>query len=338
MAGRFEKAYSSLVSNGNSPSPDSYMVVNLEEDLDNWFVGIDDQSNPCILVQSSSVSGRQPLQIKLENLDVQFHVPCKVEKTRDRAALATCSVLRLKSDDEAIRSTFFSVCDSIASILGNVPKDLELSKAMRKLATIFRKMLQPPSRTVAGLFGELSLIHRSRLPHELIRDWREADGDRYDFSSHDLKVEVKSSSARQRIHEFSYEQCSPPAGSTAIVTSIFVERASRGTSVDDLRQLIEKRIAGRPTEIFKLREIIIETLGASQSLAKDIAFDLNLATQSAAFFDLHSIPAIRGNPPPNVTKIRFVTDLSDCVSLNITTLADSQPCLTAYMEFDDSEP
>ena len=331
MAGQFEERYGRLIANGGEPSEGSYLVLSLERKLSKWFVGIDDQANPCILVESVSISGRQPPPIKLENLEIQFHVPCKVERTSQTASLSTCSVMRLKSDDAATRNVFFSVCDSIASMLGNTPQDTDISKAMRRLAAIFRKMLTPPSRTLSGLFGELALIYRSLLPHELIRDWREADVDRYDFSSNDLKMEVKSTSARQRVHEFSYEQCSPPIGSIGLVASIFVERASRGTSVHDLRELIEARMPGRPEAIFKLREIIAETLGSSQSRVKGVGFDLNLATQSVAFFDLKDVPAIRDVPPPHVTKIRFVSDLSESNALNIESMADSNSCLTAYM-------
>lgn len=331
MAGQFEEIYNRLIANGGEPSEDSYLVLSLEKELTKWFVGIDDQANPCILVESVSISGRQPPPIKLENLDVQFHVPCKVERASELASTSTCSVLRLKSDDAATRNVFFSVCDSIATMLGNTPQDTDISKAMRRLAAIFRKMLAPPSRTLAGLFGELSFIYRSLLPHELIRDWREADADRYDFSSNDLKVEVKSTSARQRKHEFSYEQCSPSIGSIGLVVSIFVERSSRGTTIHDLRRLIEARVPGRPEAIFKLREVIAETLGSSQIQAKEVGFDLNLATQSVAFFDLKDVPAIRDVPPPYVTKIRFVSDLSESTALNIEDMANSNPCLTAYM-------
>lgn len=330
MTGRFAVAYAGLVAEGCRPSEASYFVVSLENGLENWFVGIDDQERPSILVRSESAPGRGPSPIKLENLDVHFHVPCKIERAGETAADATCSVVRLKSADPATRDVFFSVCDSIATLVGNNPQDSELSKAMRRLATIFGKMLAAPTRALSGLFGELSLIYQALLPHELVRDWREADEDRYDFSSNDLKVEVKSTSTRKRVHEFSYEQCNPPAEALGLVASIFVERAGRGTSIRELQILVEDRLVGRSDAIFKLREVVANTLGSMQSQARDVLFDLTLATRSIAFFDLNKIPALREALPLSVSRVRFSSDLSDEPEINISTLSNSQPFLTAY--------
>ncbi len=332
MTGRFEETFDRLISGGGEPSHDSYLVLDLGEDLASWFVGIDANCHPCILVESTSIAGKQPSPIKLENLDVQFHVPCKVERTHGITKKTTCNVVRLKSDDLAMRRVFYSVCDTMALMLGNTPRDTDLSKAMKRLAAIFRKMLAPASRTLAGLFGELTVIYRSVLPHELIRDWRTADVDRYDFSSNDLKVEVKSSSVRQRVHEFSYEQCSPPSGTVGLVASVFVERASRGNSIIDLLNLVEMRLPGKLEAIFKLREVVATTLGNAQSQAVEIKFDLALALESVQFFDLNEVPAVRGNIPARVSKVRFTSDLSAMQSVDLVKWSDGTPDLVAYLE------
>lgn len=332
MSGSFALAYDDLIAGGRTPSEGSFLVVPIGVGFQNWFVGIDDQQRPSVLVQSETVEGRQPPPIKLENLDVQFHVPCKIERANARIVDANCSVMRLSSADRSTREVFFSVCDSIALMLGDSPKDNELSKAMRRLAEIFRRMLSSPTRKLSGLFGELCLIHQARLPHELIRDWREDDADRYDFSSNELKVEVKSSSTRRRTHEFSFEQCNPPAGAVGLVASLFTERTGRGTSVRELQVLIEARVAGRPDSILKLREVIAKTLGSDQQSAESAQFDLTLATESIAFFDLKEIPAIRDVLPQNVSHVRFSSDLSATHEINIDVLSNTLPSATAYQK------
>lgn len=330
MPSKFADAFTNLTQAGGTPSPNSFLVTAIDDGFENWFVGIDDEQRPSVLVRSGSPIGRQPPSIKLENLDVQFHVPCKIEVPNIAILDATCSVMRLNSTDTAVRDVFFSVCDSIALMLGNSPSDTELFKAMRRLAEIFRKMLLPPTRRLSGLFGELCLIYRARLPHEVIRDWREDDADRYDFSSNELKVEVKSTSTRQRVHEFSYEQCSPPAGSLGLVASLFVERAGRGTSIKALQELIEARIAGRAGSILKLREVIATTLGHELRGAETALFDLTLAANSIKFFDLNEIPAIRSELPSGISRVRFASDLSPANFVDIDVLANSEPSVTAY--------
>ena len=335
MAGRFANAYTNLIAEGCKPSEASYLCVSLGVGLENWFVGMDDQEHPSILVQSESELDRRPPPIKLENLDVQFHVPCKIERPGEPTNNATCSVVRLNSNDPETRDVFFSVCDSIVAMLGNNPQDNELSKAMRRLAAIFRKMLDPPTRTLSGLFGELSLIYQALLPHELIRDWREDDADRYDFSSNDLKVEVKSTSTRRRVHEFALEQCKPHSEAVGLVASIFIERAGRGTSIRELQDLIESRLTGRPDAILKLREVVTQTLGTAHRQADSVFFDLTMATGSIVFFDLKEIPAIRDELPPNVSQVRFTSDLSAAHEVNIETLANAVPSVAAYQKLTE---
>ena len=331
MIGGFEAAFAALTADGSQPPNNSYLVLSLGGSLESWFVGIDDQGCPCVLVESSSKTERQLAPIKLENLDVHFHIPCKVKIASQAASQSTCSVLRLKSQDSNTRAVFFSVCDSIAKMLGSAPRNTDLSKAMRRLAAIFRRMLAPPSRSLAGLFGELVLIYRSLLPHELVKDWRETDKDRYDFSANDLKVEVKSTSTRRRIHEFSHEQCCTPAGSLGLVASVFVERTSRGTSVRGLQEMIESRVSSRPETIFKLREVIANSLGDAQVQADEIGFDLTLAIESVSFYDLQVVTAIRGKLPSLVSNVRFASDLSETEILNVEELSNSHASLTAYI-------
>jgi len=330
MQCRFAPAFERLIQNGDLASEDSYLVVSLGDKHFNWFVGFDYHNHPCILIESVSVKGRQPPSIKLENLEVHFHIPCKIERSSEKMEQTTCSVMRLRSADPAIREAFFSVCDSIAEMLGNTPSDTELSKAMRRLAAIFRRILAPPTRKLAGLFGELVLIYQSSLPHELIRDWREANEDRYDFSSDDLKVEVKSTSSRRREHEFGYDQCAPPAQAIGLVASVFVERASRGTSIRKLQEKIEIRLEGKADEIFKLREVITDTLGTAQYQGNEVNFDLMLAVESVKFFQLVEVPAVRGDLPPFVSRVRFVSDLSETSEINIDLLSVLTPLLVAY--------
>ncbi len=335
MAGHFANAYSNLAAEGRKPSEASYLCTTLGAGLENWFVGIDDQEHPSILVQSKAVLNRRTPPIKLENLDVQFHIPCKIERPGEPTNKATCSVVRLNSDDPETRDIFFSVCDSVVAILGNNPEGNELSKAMKRLAAIFRKMLAPPTRTLSGLFGELSLIYQSLLPHELIRDWRESDENRYDFSSNDLKVEVKSTSTRRRVHEFAFEQCNPPTGASGLVASVFVEQAGRGTTIRNLQALIEARVAGRSDAILKLREVVAQTLGSSLRQADGVFFDITLSTGSIAFFDLRDIPAIRDELPPNISQVRFTSDLTAAKEINIGDLSNFVPCASAYQKSTD---
>lgn len=328
----FEQAFSRLIEEEGSPSTGTYTASNVDVVTDRWFVAIDEFSYPCVIISVSDSEHLRFAPINLQNLEVQFHIPCsfKVAENKNNKSESKCSVLRLKTHDPDIRRVFFSVCASIKAMLGEAPADADLSSALRRLAEIFRSLLDLPSRSVTGLFGELVFILNSAAPKATIRAWRNDPMERYDFSSGDLKIEVKSSANRRRIHEFSYEQCAVVSDSLYLIASLFTERSTGGSSIEELRESIESRIANDPEAILKLREVIAKTLGSSLSEALRIKCDLSLAKESVAFFDVRQIPAIRSAVPSGVSNVRFQSDVSRSPEISLDEISHAHLLAAAY--------
>src|SRR4029078_3598315 len=99
------------------------------------------------------------------------------------------------------------------------------SDAIATIVELFRSLQAPPRKSVQGLWSELFLIAEARHPTLLLRAWHATPGDRYDFNLGTARLEVKSVAGAVRHHHFSLAQLSPTGGTTALVASLFIERA-----------------------------------------------------------------------------------------------------------------
>jgi hypothetical protein len=165
----------------------------------------------------------------------------------------------------------------------------------------------------------------------MLSAWRPKDSSRFDFSTGDIRLDVKTASGRARAHTFSHDQCNPPPGTVAFVASLFVERSASGLSLQELVRGIEA-LAGNDSDlVMKLHEIVAETLGNALQEALNTQFDAKLAASSLHFFDLRAIPAIRGDPPPAVSDIHFRSDLSGMPIISTEVLAEREPTLRDFL-------
>jgi Putative PD-(D/E)XK family member, (DUF4420) len=289
------------------------------------YIGKDKESLPCLLIATARGTARSLPPIRLENLDVHFDLACHVKRDQEPEFEAIFTVIRCRDPEKETVRYFLSVCETILRILGDLPARTAIAAVVNRLATIFNQLQQPPTRSLNGLFGELFLIRLSANPRRALSAWRIDDRARFDFSDGDARLEVKTASNRLRAHSFSYEQCNAPAGTLAVVASLFVERAAAGIAFRALINEIEHRLAGDADLIFKLHDIVAATLGTGLREALPVGFDEQLAGSSLQFFELDQIPAIRGNTPAGVSEVRFRSDLSAMTPISPRALIDRDP-------------
>lgn len=70
-----------------------------------------------------------------------------------------------------------------------------------------------------------------------------------------------------------------------------------------------------------MQQAVAETLPS----AMEARFDDRLARSSLQFYDLTTVPAVRGGVPPEVSKIHFRSDLSRAAHLNEAEVAGLAP-------------
>lgn len=295
------------------------------------YVGRDALGQACILISPGTGSRSHP-PVRLENIEAQFDVRAVI-----RAAGVTTeghfTIIRCRSTDRSLIDYFLSVGETVLKLLGPQPDATTVARAVNRLALIFQRLQRAPTRSASGLFAELFLIAKCRDPERAVSAWRLRDTSRFDFSAGDLRLEVKAASGRARSHVFSYEQCSPPAGTVAVVASLLVEQSPAGASLSDMVRLIEAELHDEELAL-KLHEVVAETLGASLSQSLALRFDDRLAASSLAFLDLREIPAIRGELPPGVSDVHFRADLSAKAPISLPHWVDKEPALADFLPRD----
>ena len=195
-------------------------------------------------------------------------------------------------------------------------------------------MPRPATRSLNGLLGELVLIAASRNAPATAAAWRSSDYDRFDFSTGDVRLDVKAAADRTRAHHLSAEQCQPPPGTAGLLASVFIESSGGGQSLRELLSVVEGNLAGHDQLILKVQEAVAETLGETLPSAMAARFDDRLAHSSLQFYDLASVPAVRVNVPVEVSKIHFRSDLSNTPTLNESEIATAAPEALSFLPSD----
>lgn len=302
--------------NSLSPPPDSSadsirFAAHQLMGYPNHHVGKDDSGRPALLIAvKPDVSHARPAPIVLEHLTVQHDVECRLHQPDGTARSGRFSVIRCLGIDRVLHEYFIRAVTPIVLKLPVLPSQADVTQAINSLVELFRLLTMPPRKTIQGLWAELFVITQASDPSKLIQSWHTVPEDRYDFCAGRQRVEVKSATGRFRCHHFSLEQLRPPLGTTVLIASLFVEHATGGDTVFDLVERVRLRVYDDPQLLAHLDQVVGATLGSGWRQATEIRFDRELATDSLRFFEATAIPCITPQPPPEITEVRFKSDLS----------------------------
>ncbi|MFA5952212.1 MAG: PD-(D/E)XK motif protein [Hyphomicrobium sp.] len=276
------------------------------------YLGVSDDGCPCLMLHAHGAGGGARHPLRLQGLSIQYYVPCRLVIPDGQLLDRSLTTLLCTSRDALERRYFLYAADLVLRILGPEPSLTAVVSATAHLARMFQMLSRPAPKPLTGLIGELLFILRSAAPPEAVMAWRNTIDDTFDFAADDLRVEVKATQGRSRLHYLSYDQCHPPGGTIGILASVIVESSGGGTSVAELMREIEAALAGRHDALMRLHEIFAETLGNAAVTALEERFDRQLAEESLLLFDMSEVPAVRGALPPAVSQVRFRADLSAC--------------------------
>lgn len=253
----------------------SFTVVHLEGT--SHRVGKDAAGWPVLLLDTRNTSStHNSPQIHLEHLEVQHSMRCRVT-TNKKTEEGTFTVIRCTDADTELAEYFFRSVDPILRNLGATPSTPEVIRAINHLVELFRALAQPPIKSISGLWAELFVIRNAKNPTALLGAWHTTPEEKFDFNSNIQRLEIKSTSQRDRMHHFSLEQVSPPSGCRVMVVSLFVERSGGGKSLSDLVQEIKLSLLDSPELEEKLDRVVAQTLGNSLRQSMNNRFDFELA-------------------------------------------------------------
>jgi len=168
------------------------------------------------------------------------------------------------------------------------------------------------------LWAELLVIERSLHPETLINVWHNSPTAKYDFTMGRDKIEVKSTSAEERIHHFSLDQLNPSPNSRLLIASVIVRESGQGLGGLSVRNLYE-RICTRVTVVnarLQLYSVMAETIGSDLAKLENTFFDYTEASDTLAFFNAADVPHIdKDTVPPFVSEVKFTSNLSHLIDI-----------------------
>jgi hypothetical protein len=311
MTGRLQ----TLLEEIDTPSGEGVFNVKRLADSSVFYAGRDSRGCASILIATSE-SGRT-VPLRLAGIEAMFSTPCQIVESGLQPITQTVTAIICTNQDREVSAYFAYIMEALLPLLGDSPTTEKVAEAVRQLVDLFQKLRSPARRSLLGLVGELNVIEAASDVAVAVRSWRSDDEERFDFGVRRLRLDVKASSNRQRVHEISFEQANPPDGTTGIIASIWIEAMAGGVSLSELLNSIERRLSDRPREIARLRTIVANTLGEALPQAMDWRFDKKLAESSFRYFDAKNIPAIRPPLPSGVSSARFVSDLSGCMPIEL---------------------
>lgn len=252
--------------------------------------------------------------ITLSNLSVVHNFPCTVEIVgrRKEAVKSRFSIVQCNSDNRILQEIFLEMAGLCISLVGNSPKSRDIDDFIHRVIEIFKKIAEPPAKTIQGLWAELFLIDRAKSPIMLLKSWHLGSTDKYDFNLGSERMEVKSYSSHYRVHTFSIEQLNPPYKSSLLIASVNTVRMRLGTSLSDLQASILKKISSEPILAQHLKMTIVACLGNTYQEGMQACFDYEAAESSIKFFESEKIPRIKVEEVPRlVFDVKFKVDLSN---------------------------
>ena len=318
MSALLEELFDSLVLPLEQPTGRSLSAARIPG-YGNYRLAKDSSGSPCLLLrQAPSATPTSP--IRLQNLIVSYGVPCVITCPDNDQEEGTFTIVKCSNVDPSLFPHFLKILSPIIVTLGTAPTAAAVRRAISGLVELFQALTTPAKKSVQGLWAELFVIRYASNPSDLARAWHGSPGEHIDFVSGRHRIEVKSSSTRERIHHFSLLQLTPPVQARLLVASVFVESIGGGVSLRQITDEIRTILSEDPVLLARFDAVFYATLGASWMEAMEERFDSELASESLQFFDSLQIPKVGGPIPLPVSGVRFTSDLSGVPIVDTATL------------------
>lgn len=274
-------------------------------------IGISSNGQPMFFIECNNSAKSESLDINLEFISVQFNRECQLFSNNKKNMKGNYTIISLKTDSIDLQEYFLEIVYVVIKKLQDIPSFRELKIEVDKLINLFSKFSKPPTKTIQGLWAELLVIEQSKNVDYLIKAWHNSVVDKFDFNDGTDKIEVKSTAKSKRIHSFSIEQLNPNKNSNLLIASVFTVETGIGKNVFDLITLIERKLKDKNL-LFRINEILAQTLGKDFEKTFEIFFDYQLAVDTLQFYDNQNIPKIDINSIPKaITNVRFDCDLTN---------------------------
>lgn len=232
--------------------------------------------------------GQQSL-VAFETTALKFDPWCDTTWVEGAMALPKSAVLRCRFDrgDEHLLRL---VAGLLISLVDLQTRYDDAGRAIWTLREIFGEgfRAEPERSAVLGLLGELLVIKAAPDPAVAIEAWHVDADDRYDFSDHAQRLEVKSTTSAVREHNFNSRQLPPLHGLDVWIASVQLAEVAVGASV---ASLFAELAAQLPLDLSrKLSDVIVETVGMPPAAVTTPEVDVQTSIAGIRIFRASTVP------------------------------------------------
>lgn len=291
-------------------------------------LAVDGHGNVCFLFSSiDTPTGSRP-SLRLAHAKIDFNVNCSIWTEQGDVKSGAFTLIATEGLSDLESEALLGVASASIALSGPQPTHEELRRTLNAIVDLLQRLRAQPTHSVSGLFGELLVIHEAADASAAVDAWRTSESSKYDFAIGELRLDAKTTRSRNREHEVTYEQCNPPDGLVGVFASVLLDEIGNGTSIANIVEAIEDRLAGQARQVTKLRETVFSTLGRSIDAYDLTRFDLAAARAQLRYFETQGIPAIRPSLPTGVSGLRFRSNLDMATAVpSPTSLGLNAKCL-----------
>lgn len=239
----------------------------------------------------------QEAQVAFETTALKFDPWCDTTWVEGGVSLPKSAVLRCRFDRDD-QHLLRLVAGLLISLVDLQSRFDDAGKAIWTLRHLFGEGFHNVAdrSIVLGLLGELLVIRASPDPSAAVAAWHVDADDRYDFSAHSTRLEVKTTTGSVREHSFSSRQLPPLHGLDVWVASVQLAEVALGANVAsifaDLAVLLPMELSR------KLSDVIIETIGLPPAAVQSPHVDIQTSIAGILIFPAAVVPtpvAVQGS-------------------------------------------
>lgn len=313
------------------PKSDSLKILNAVPvpEHPNFRIAVNSDRNPILLIsildKTETVSLRNR---RLKYLRLEQNIECKISEGGNTFQ-QTFTLITFLSNEFDLCNYFLQIVETFIGSTKKKSTQREIFERLNGFIEIFRVLSEPPTNTVQGLWSELLIIDVSADSSKLLRYWHNLPEDKFDFDAGKEKIEAKSTTGTERIHEFSSEQLNPPPDTQVLIASLFARQSSSGSSVQELMQSIKSKVQDDEL-IEKLYFVVGKTLGDSLEQSLKIKFDYQLSRLSLRFYKYQDVSKVEKiYIPAEVSGVRYKSDLSSISPIDVSVFRENMTLFSA---------
>lgn len=252
-------------------------------------VGSDSSGRACLLLP-----GHRDLPL-FSTRALHFEPWCRVLWLEGNQTLPPSAVLRCTYDTADLDAVRI-ITAIFATLIDTQVNYLDAGRTILRIRDLFADGFDatPSQNVLVGLAGELLWISVQSNLDQAIESWHVDADDRYDFSSHSERLEVKTTTGSLRHHRFTSRQLPAAPGTRVRVVSVLLQVVADGVSIRDLYLEVGAKLS--PSSMQKLSDSILDVTGLPASLLLEPQFDREGSLSSIRVFDSESVPTPQWGP------------------------------------------